>query len=71
LPVVTHDEVPDHIAHFLAREGGAAKLLAEHVDDGSGRCAVCSAGGQTGRLQFPCSLALAARRAQRTMGHTR
>ena len=60
-----HGPHDDPLADFLARHGVAAKLLAEHVDDGSGRCAVCSAGGQTGRVQWPCSLALAAHRAQR------
>jgi hypothetical protein len=69
---MTDRDTHDQLARFLAREGGAAKLLAEHMDDGSGRCSVCcSAGDQTGRVLFPCSLALAARRAQRAARHTR
>lgn len=42
---------------FLSREGRAGRLLAKHVDDGTGRCAVCSAGPQAGRKRWPCLLA--------------
>lgn len=54
----------DPVALFIRRHGVATVLLAEHVDDGTGRCAVCSAGGQTGRVRWPCSIASAAVRAQ-------
>ena len=45
------------IVAFLAREGRADRLLAEHVDDTNGHCAVCPAGPQRGRTTWPCSLA--------------
>ncbi len=46
---------------FIRSEPGMAeRLLAQHVDDGSGRCAVCTAGNQTGRLTWPCQTRLAA-----------
>lgn len=48
---------PHPIVAFLAREGRADRLLAEHVDDTTGHCAVCSAGPQAGRTTWPCSLA--------------
>ena len=38
----------------------AARLLAEHADDGSGRCRCCSSGAQAGRYQYPCAIARAA-----------
>jgi hypothetical protein len=38
----------------------AERLLAQHVDDGTGRCAVCTAGSQTGRLAWPCQTHMAA-----------
>lgn len=52
------------IVVFLAREGCAERLLAEHVDDGTGHCAVCPAAGQAGRVTWPCSLANYATAAQ-------
>ena len=48
---------PDPIVAFLAREGRADRLLAEHVDDTTGHCAVCPAGPQRGRTTWPCRLA--------------
>jgi hypothetical protein len=58
---------PDPIVAFIAGEHGmAARLLDAHVDDGTGRCRVCSGGAQTGRLRWPCRLhdyAIRARRA--------
>ena len=51
------------LLEFLLREERAARLLAEHVDDGHGRCAVCSVGGQTLRMRWPCSIATTAARA--------
>jgi hypothetical protein len=56
--------VPDvgAIVEFLSRDGRAARLAAQHGDDGTGHCRCCSAGGQAGRSTWPCSLAgLAAR----------
>ena len=45
------------IVEFIAAEPGmAARLLAEHVDDGAGRCRVCSSGAQAGRHIWPCAL---------------
>ncbi|MGI5129290.1 hypothetical protein ACQEVB_20965 [Pseudonocardia sp. CA-107938] len=42
---------------FIASQPGAAeRLLAVHVDDGTGHCLVCSAGPQAGRLVWPCPL---------------
>lgn len=43
-----------------SQPGMAERLLAEHADDGSGRCRVCSSGAQAGRYQAPCAIALAA-----------
>jgi hypothetical protein len=39
-----------------ANPGMAARLLAEHVDDGTGHCRVCSGGGQSGRDVWPCAI---------------
>jgi hypothetical protein len=33
-----------------------ARLLAEHTDDGTGHCRVCTSGAQTGRQLWPCLL---------------
>lgn len=52
------------IVDFIAAEPGLAqRLLAEHADDGAGRCGVCSEGGQAGRYRWPCSIYTYARRA--------
>jgi hypothetical protein len=32
------------------------RLLAEHVDDGTGRCQICSSGPQAARKIWPCAL---------------
>ena len=32
------------------------RLLAEHTDDGTGHCRVCTSGAQTGRQLWPCLL---------------
>lgn len=37
------------VALIRSQRGMAVRLLAVHVDDGSGRCRVCSAGGFSGR----------------------
>jgi hypothetical protein len=39
-----------------SQPGMAQRLLAQHTDDGTGRCRVCSGGGQTGRFRWPCTL---------------
>jgi hypothetical protein len=44
------------VVEFLARDGRAERLAAEHVDDGTGHCRSCSAGPQAGRQTWPCSL---------------
>lgn len=49
---------------FITVQGLGDKLLSLHVDDGTGHCATCSAGGQTGHYRWPCQIhdnALAAR----------
>lgn len=55
---------PDYLAGWIREYGSAPKLLREHVDDGSGKCTRCSAGGDSsGRVAWPCSLRLAAEKA--------
>jgi hypothetical protein len=46
----------------------ADRLEIEHADDGTGRCRSCSAGGQTGRYQYPCNIRLAVDDARRRGG---
>jgi len=46
----------DPLQEFLLLGNRAARLLTEHVDDGTGRCSVCSQGGQAG----PCEVAVPA-----------
>jgi hypothetical protein len=41
---------------IAAAPGMAARLLAEHSDDGTGHCRVCTAGAQAGRHVWPCPL---------------
>lgn len=49
------------LAAFICSHPGArARILAEHVDDGTGHCRRCSAGGQTGRYVWPCVLHVSA-----------
>jgi hypothetical protein len=50
---------------ILSQPGMAARLIAEHADDGSGRCWGCPVGGQRGRHSWPCTLRLAAEEAER------
>jgi hypothetical protein len=48
--------------------GSADRLLAEHTNDGTGRCRVCTIGGQAGNRQWPCWLyhvGMAARKQRR------
>ena len=44
------------VALIVSQPGMADRLLAEHADDGTGRCRVCSAGAQAGRQKWPCSI---------------
>jgi hypothetical protein len=50
---------------ILNQPGMAERLIAEHTDDGSGRCRGCPVGGQRGLHAWPCTLRLAAEEAQR------
>ena len=60
---------PDPIVVFIADQPGlAARLIAAHADDGTGRCRVCSGGAQAGRHRWPCQLHHYARRAQQQAG---
>lgn len=44
-------------ALIISQPGMAERLLAEHVDDGAGKCAVCSVGARTpDRYRWPCSI---------------
>ncbi len=47
-----------------SQPGMAERLLAEHARDESGRCRTCSAGAQTGRYRWPCTIYRAANVAQ-------
>lgn len=54
----------EELAIWLAAQPDTlAKLLAEHRDDGSGHCRVCTVGGQQGYQSWPCNIAAAAQRA--------
>jgi hypothetical protein len=45
------------IVAFIAGEPGMAeRMLAEHRDDGTGHCRVCTEGAQAGRKVWPCPL---------------
>ncbi|WP_219417084.1 hypothetical protein [Pseudonocardia nigra] len=45
------------LVEFISAETCRAdRLLARHVDDGTGHCRVCSSGAQTGRHAWPCSI---------------
>jgi hypothetical protein len=58
---------PALVAAVAAMPEVAARLLADHVDDGTGRCRGCTRGGcGTPSARFPCTLsALAAEAATR------
>ncbi|MGE0298747.1 MAG: hypothetical protein AB7I38_11605 [Dehalococcoidia bacterium] len=63
------DSLGSALVTFLARDPAAtATLLAQHTDDGTGRCRVCSAGGQTGRYSWPCQIHQSARAAVANRG---
>jgi hypothetical protein len=56
---------------ILGQPGMAERLLAEHADDGSGRCQACPVGGQRGRHSFPCTIRQAAEEAAATAERAR
>ena len=62
------DHVSPLVVLIRSQPGMAERLLSEHVDDGSGRCRVCSTGGQTGRYRWPCALHRYAEQARTTPG---
>jgi hypothetical protein len=43
-------------ALFRAQPAAIAQMLAQHVDDGTGHCRVCTSGGRVGRSTWPCRL---------------
>jgi hypothetical protein len=43
-----------------SRLGLPDRILAQHRDDGSGRCTECTLGNQAGRSRFPCTLRILA-----------
>ena len=57
---------PDPVVAFLAVDGRADRLAAEHVDDGRGHCCTCPAGPQKGHVLWPCNLARLAAAARDT-----
>jgi hypothetical protein len=62
----------DRFAAELARQPGAPdRLLDLHIDDGSGRCRICSSGAQTGRYRHPCAIRVLATEALVIQGRTR
>jgi hypothetical protein len=55
------------LVQFLGHQPTAVRrLVAAHVDDGSGRCVTCALAGQGGRLQWPCLISVAAGLAERS-----
>jgi hypothetical protein len=63
---------PNRFAAELARQPGApAHLLELHVDDGTGRCRVCSSGTATGRHRHPCAIRVLAGEALVIQGRKR
>lgn len=62
--VVGHDPTPELAVVLAANPVVVAALLAEHVDDGAGRCVACRS-QVTGALAWPCALAAAAGAARR------
>jgi hypothetical protein len=65
---VADNPVARALIEFVGSEPGMTqRLRAQHVDDGSGRCVLCSAGAQTGHYRHPCVLRLAADEANRRL----
>jgi hypothetical protein len=57
--------VAEFVALFRAQPAVIAQLLADHADDGTGRCRVCANGPQAGRQVWPCRLRDLAEQASR------
>jgi hypothetical protein len=58
---------PSPLAAAIALAPGlAGRLMAEHVDDGTGRCRLCPLGDQAGHQQWPCRIYSAAAEAFRS-----
>lgn len=58
------DPAMPELVEVISRCGDlAARLVHLHVDDGSGRCVVCSAGAQSARYVYPCAIRCLATRA--------
>jgi hypothetical protein len=53
------------VALIVSQPGMGERLLAHHVDDGGGRCRVCTSGAQAARHRWPCSIYGAAAEAER------
>lgn len=41
------------VQFIVSQDGLSAVLLAEHSDDATGHCRVCSAGARSGRHRYP------------------
>jgi hypothetical protein len=61
--VIGEPAVTPLVQMILGQPGMAERLMAEHADDGTGRCRVCPVGGQRGRHSFPCTIRRAAEEA--------
>lgn len=61
------DPAADPLVVFIRSQPGMAeRLLAEHARDEFGRCPKCSAGAQTGRYRWPCTIYRCASEARET-----
>jgi hypothetical protein len=57
----TGSVIADPLVVFIRFQPGMSEaMLVVHRDDGSGHCTVCTAGGQSGRLTWPCQIRMAA-----------
>ncbi len=61
--VIGEPTVTPLVQMILGQPGMTERLMAEHADDGTGRCRVCPVGGQRGRHSFPCTIRRAAEEA--------
>lgn len=55
-PPATSALAGEFAALFRTQPLVIARLLAEHIDDGTGHCRVCTSGAQAGRQLWPCLL---------------
>lgn len=61
---------PSPLTVFILNEPGMLdRLLAQHVNDGTGHCRVCVVGNQQAHYVWPCTLYAAADAAQRYADH--